>query len=131
MLSNVQLTRISLVDGAFVFTPRDQALPGVDVSFEHPGPAGDAAEARDGDEDDGEMVDQVTEDDPVDRAMRIDAADKIDMDGLSDLEDDDDDEEQIVYPGSRSSSQPQVQPVLYVTTPVSFREPQLTAFLSR
>ncbi|GJN90649.1 hypothetical protein Rhopal_003661-T1 [Rhodotorula paludigena] len=112
ILAESPLTRISLVDGAFVFIPRDQAVPGADISFEHLAPGGDAAEARDGDEDDGEMLDQVTEDDPVDRAMRIDAADKIDMDGLSDLEDDDDDEEQIVYPGSRSSSQPQVQPIL-------------------
>lgn len=73
-------------------------------------------------DEDEEMVDQGTEDDPVDRAMRIDAADKLDMDGLSDLdddaaaeeEDDDDDdddesEEQIVYPPSRSSSQTPAQ----------------------
>ncbi|BGP48383.1 hypothetical protein JCM10450v2_004256 [Rhodotorula kratochvilovae] len=111
-LAESPLTPISLVDGAYVFTPRDQPQPGEDVSFEA-APGADTRVRATEDEDD-EMADQATEDDPVDRAMRIDAADKLDMDGVSDVDDeddeDDDDEEQIVYPGSRSSSaQPQGQ----------------------
>lgn len=104
---------MSLVDGAFVFTPREQ--PGEDTSFDRPEPAAAVAPGDDEADEDEEMLDQVTEDDPVDRAMRIDAADKLDMDGLSDLDDDldddnDDDEEQIVYPGSGSRSSPQPNP---------------------
>ncbi|GAA5897232.1 hypothetical protein JCM8208_003763 [Rhodotorula glutinis] len=107
VLAESLLTRMALVDGAYVFTPREQGNE--DTSFDRPEPAVAAAPQEDEDE---EMLDQGTEDDPVDRAMRIDAADKLDMDGLSDLDDDlddddDDDEEQIVYPGSGSRSSPQ------------------------
>ncbi|GAA5937481.1 hypothetical protein JCM3775_001242 [Rhodotorula graminis] len=112
VLAESPLARMSLIDGAYVFTPREHANE--DTSFDQPEPAAAARPQEDDADEDEEMLDQGTEDDPVDRAMRIDAADKLDMDGLSDLDDDlddddddDDDEEQIVYPGSGSRSSPQ------------------------
>ncbi|GAA6057733.1 hypothetical protein JCM3770_001712 [Rhodotorula araucariae] len=109
-LAGSPLTRVSIVDGAYVFTPRYAAQLDDDVSFEAapgtgaPAPAPASAPAAE----DEDMLDQVTDDDPVDRAMRVAAADKLDMGGVSDIVDDEDededDEEQIVYPGSRSSS---------------------------
>ncbi|GAA5840238.1 hypothetical protein JCM9279_002319 [Rhodotorula babjevae] len=111
LLAESSLTRMAHVDGAFVFTPREQGNE--DTSFDRPEPDAAGAPQQDEADEDEEMLDQGTEDDPVDRAMRIDAADKLDMDGLSDLDDDldddddDDDDEQIVYPGSGSRSSPQ------------------------
>lgn len=54
-------------------------------------------------DDDEEMVDQFTEDDPVDRAMRVATASKLEMEGYSTDEDDAFDEE-VVYAGNRSAS---------------------------
>ncbi|GAA5902361.1 hypothetical protein JCM5296_003121 [Sporobolomyces johnsonii] len=130
LLADSPNSRIALVDGAFVFTSRDdqpsedespEALEAREVAlaarrlsnaFDVPPPrvleTFTAARALDLD-DDSEMAYQATEDDPVDRAMRIDAADKVDMEGLEDDEEDDDDE-QIVYPGNRSTSQPPTAP---------------------
>jgi hypothetical protein len=48
------------------------------------------------------MLDQLTEDDPVDRAMRVATASKL---GLSDYSaDEDEEDEEIVYAGNRSAS---------------------------
>lgn len=62
-------------------------------------------------EEDIEMRDQSTEDDPIDRAMRT-AANQLELDGVEEEEDEDDDddsdEEQIVFSGSRNSSQPAI-----------------------
>ncbi|BGO91481.1 hypothetical protein NBRC10512_003142 [Rhodotorula toruloides] len=96
-------SRIEIVDGAFVFVPRLQEL---------------VVDAADDVEEDEEMADaeEATEDDPVDRAMRVVAAAE---DGLSDLDDEDDDdeaEEQVVYPGNRSGSLP----------PTNFSSPNLS-----
>jgi len=109
-----QTSRIALVDGAFVFVPKGTELPvAVEEEIDTEEPLRDV-EAVDDDqeeegeddqepEEDSEMRDQSTEDDPVDRAMRlVGAADELDMED----EDDDDEEEQIVFSGSRQSSQP-------------------------
>jgi len=110
-----QTSRIALVDGAFVFVPKGTELQVAEaeeeVDTEEPlkdGEANVGGEEEDADndeepEEDSEMRDQSTEDDPVDRAMRlVGAADELDMED----EDDDDEEEQIVFSGSRQSSQP-------------------------
>ncbi|BGO99734.1 hypothetical protein RTG_00618 [Rhodotorula toruloides ATCC 204091] len=102
-LADSDASRIEVVDGAFVFVPQAQEL---------------VVDAADDVEDDEEMADveEATEDDPVDRAMRVVAAAE---DGLSDLDDEDDDdeaEEQVVYPGNRSGSLP----------PTNFSSPNLS-----
>lgn len=111
-----QISRIALVDGAFVFVPKGtefQVAEVDEVDTEEPLKASEIVaeddEAEDEDnnneepEEDSEMRDQSTEDDPVDRAMRlVGAADELDMED----EDEDDEEEQIVFSGSRQSSQP-------------------------
>ncbi|BGP32178.1 hypothetical protein JCM10296v2_003958 [Rhodotorula toruloides] len=102
-LAESDASRIEVIDGAFVFVPRVQEL---------------VVDAADDVEEDEEMADleEATEDDPVDRAMRVVAAAE---DGLSDLDDEDDDddaEEQVVYPGNRSGSLP----------PTTFSSPNLS-----
>ncbi|BGP24773.1 hypothetical protein JCM10295v2_003692 [Rhodotorula toruloides] len=85
-------SRIEVVDGAFVFVLRVQELVA-----DGAGEVGEDEEMAD--------VDEVTEDDPVDRAMRVVAAAE-DVLGDLDDEDDEDEEEQVVYPGNRSGSLP-------------------------
>ncbi|GAA5885875.1 hypothetical protein JCM6882_004187 [Rhodosporidiobolus microsporus] len=125
-LAELALTRFSFDHGAYIFHPRGQDEPSqqssASLEARRPVAGGPTAMYVDGvaeqeeegvdeeeeDEEDAEMLDQVTEDDPVDRAMRIDAADKLDMDGLeSEFEEDDDedsDDEQILFEGNRSTS---------------------------
>ncbi|GAA6021027.1 hypothetical protein JCM10207_003892 [Rhodosporidiobolus poonsookiae] len=110
-LAESPLSHFAFSDGAYVFRPRDYASQSSSLSkpartdgAPEPVPAGEEAQ----DEEDTDMLDQATEDDPVDRAMRIDAADKLDMGGLESEEeeeedDEDEEEEQIVFEGNRSS----------------------------
>ncbi|BGP16343.1 hypothetical protein JCM10213_004884 [Rhodosporidiobolus nylandii] len=95
------ISRFAFLDGAYVFLPRGASQPDSQPSDRSLQPAiAEAGEA------DAEMLDHATEDDPVDRAMRIDAAHKLDMDGLESDEyesSDDEDDEQIVFEGNRSN----------------------------
>lgn len=107
-----QLSRIDSVDGAYVFVAHggpnfDQADQQAEVRIDQEPLAAIAVEEQQHDED-AEMKDQSTEDDPVDRAMRT-AANQLELDGVDedDASDPDDSEgEQIVFSGSRNSSQP-------------------------
>lgn len=92
-LAESDSSRIEVVDGAFVFVPHE-AAPAVDA-------ADDVGE-------DEEMADayEVTEDDPVDRAMRVVAAAEDDLSDFDDDDDDDEAEEEVVYPGNRCGSLP-------------------------
>lgn len=59
-------------------------------------------EGEEVEDEDEEMLDQLTEDDPVDRAMRVATASKL---GLSDYSaDEDEEDEEVVYAGNRSAS---------------------------
>ncbi|GAA5820042.1 hypothetical protein JCM11251_005460 [Rhodosporidiobolus azoricus] len=123
-LAESALTRFSFDDGAYIFhsrgedEPSQQSSASLDARQLVTGrPSGmqvdrvassEKINVEEEEEEDAEMLDQATEDDPVDRAMRVNAADKLDMDGLeSDLEEneeDDSDDEQILFEGNRSMS---------------------------
>ncbi|GAA6022445.1 hypothetical protein JCM11491_005510 [Sporobolomyces phaffii] len=110
------LSRIALIDGAYVFMPSEDVYlaEGHEEEVEVVGRDVDMVD-REGhvDEEDTEMRDHSTEDDPIDRAMRT-AANQLDLDGVEedDVSEDDDaeEEEQIVFSGSRNSSQVQAPP---------------------
>lgn len=53
-------------------------------------------------DEDEEMLDQLTEDDPVDRAMRVATASKLCLSDYS--ADEDEEDEEVVYAGHRSAS---------------------------
>lgn len=111
-----QFSRIALVDGAYIFAaPGEQYLEeeeaAEDVNLEVDEKARNGDAELDGPgvplEEDSEMRDQSTEDDPVDRAMRT-AADQLELDGVDEDEMDsenEDEDEQIVFSGSRNPSQ--------------------------
>ncbi|GAA5894156.1 uncharacterized protein JCM6883_003734 [Sporobolomyces salmoneus] len=105
-------SRVALVDGAYVFVPQEE--PYLDEADEEGETTKDQEmnqheELEIEGEEDIEMRDQSTEDDPVDRAMRT-AANQLELDGVEEeeFEDDESEEEQIVFSGSRNSSQPPV-----------------------
>ncbi|GAA5959207.1 hypothetical protein JCM3765_005107 [Sporobolomyces pararoseus] len=109
-------SRLALIDGAYVFVPQEE--PQLDEGAEEQEPRKDEemkqqeVVGEEEEEEDIEMRDQSTEDDPIDRAMRT-AANQLDLDGVEEEdededEDEDSDGEQIVFSGSRNSSQPAV-----------------------
>ncbi|GAA5975968.1 hypothetical protein JCM11641_002852 [Rhodosporidiobolus odoratus] len=113
-LAESELSRFIFSQGAYVFLPRgapqpasqpsDLSLPGAVTNEKQTGRDVDML----GEDDDDPNGYEPTEDDPVDLAMRVGAADKVEMDGLSDSEDDydsdDDEDERIVFEGNRSGS---------------------------
>lgn len=96
-LSRAQVTGLSLQNG--VFTCETQQPPPIANAVAEPGHQVEGEEVEDQDE---EMLDQLTEDDPVDRAMRVATASKL---GLSEYSADEDEEDEVVvYAGNRSAS---------------------------
>lgn len=149
-MRSTQLSRFSFVAGAYVCHPRDQepTSQSSSNSLPLPVPAVPLAapsiplqqQQQDDEDEDAEMLDAdvdidhaSTEDDPVDRAMRIDAADKLDMDGLEsdeyDEDDEDDDEdEQILFEGNRSGSARASPALVQTCAPFSLPFPSLRPF---
>lgn len=101
-----QVTGLSLHSGVFVAEPRRHpsavAAPAADAAGATRGAEALPAEVNQEEDEDQQMLDQFTEDDPVDRAMRVATASKL---GLSDYSaDEDEEDEEIVYAGNRSAS---------------------------
>ncbi|KWU47006.1 hypothetical protein RHOSPDRAFT_24132 [Rhodotorula sp. JG-1b] len=96
-LAESHVTGLSLQNG--VFTCETQQPPPIANAVAEPGHQVEGEEVEDEDE---EMLDELTEDDPVDRAMRVATASKL---GLSDYSaDEDEEDEEVVYAGNRSAS---------------------------
>ncbi|BGP55765.1 hypothetical protein JCM8202v2_003372 [Rhodotorula sphaerocarpa] len=109
-------TGLRIENGTFLSVPLDAATN----RGEGVAPAHMAEERLDDDE---EMVDQFTEDDPVDRAMRVATASKLEMEGYSTDEDDAFDEEVLLLAGG--------PPPPPVTGPVASAPGSFTAPLAR
>ncbi|GAA5875632.1 hypothetical protein JCM3774_002567 [Rhodotorula dairenensis] len=118
-LAESHVTGLSLQNGVFVAEPRQSAAAMSqtgDLTTTGAAAAALAEEAEGDDNEDEEMLEQFTEDDPVDRAMRVATASKL---GLSDYSaDEDEEDEEVVYAGNRSASMtPARSPIQLPTAP--------------